>query len=162
MKILEQNMNRTEIEHILASSEFFKKLGKTDISAIAGLCNVKTYEGGEYVFQQGDFGEHLYVIAQGYIHLERSLDLGKHKGSVVIEALGKGRVTGCWSTLLDMPHILMSSATCQKPTTILTLKGADLRQMMIGNTELGFKIMERLCFLLRDRLQATYGAMEKI
>jgi len=58
--------------------------------------------------------------------------------------------------------ILMSSAACQKPTTILAVKGADLRQMMIGNTELGFNIMERLCFLLRDRLQATYGAMEKI
>ena len=155
-------MNLAEIEHILANCEFFERLGESDLSAIASLCSVKTYEGGEYVFQQGDYGEHLYVIAQGYVHLERSLDLGKHKGSVVIEALGRGRVTGCWSTLLDMPHILMSSAACQKPTTILSMKGADLRQMMIGNTNLGFKIMERLCFLLRDRLQATYGAMEKI
>lgn len=150
------------MEYILASCEFFKKLGENDISAIAGLCQVKTYEIGEYVFQQGDYGEHLYVIAQGYVHLERSLDLGKQKGSVVIDALGSGRVAGCWSTLLDLPHILLSSAICQKPTTILAVKGAELRQMMIGNRELGFKIMERLCFLLRDRIQATYGAMEKI
>lgn len=155
-------MDRPEMKHALSSCEFFKKLGETEISKIADLCQVITYESGEYVFRQGDYGEHLYVIVQGYVHLERSVDLGVRKGSVVIEALGKGRVLGCWSTLLDIPHILMSSATCQKPTIIIAIKGADLRQIMIGNTALGFNIMERLCFLLRDRIQAAYGAMEKI
>jgi hypothetical protein len=94
--------------------------------------------------------------------LERSIDLGKHKGNIVIEALGKGRVLGCWSTLLDIPHTLMSSAVCQQPTTVMAIKGSDLRRIMIGNTNLGFKLMENLCFLLRDRIQAAYGAMEKI
>lgn len=155
-------MNREEMEQVLKSCEFFKSLGSSDISEITSLCQVKSYESGEYVFQQGDYGEHIYVIAQGNIHLERSVDLGGRKGSVLIEALGKGRVSGCWSTLLGMPHILMASATCQKPTTVIAIKGEDLRKMMIGNPELGFNIMERLCFLLRDRVQAAYGAMEKI
>jgi hypothetical protein len=56
----------------------------------------------------------------------------------------------------------MSSAFCQKPTMVMAIKGSDLRRIMIGNTELGFKLMEKLCFLLRDRIQAAYGAMEKI
>ena len=155
-------MNREEMGQVLKSCEFFKSLGSSDISEITSLCQVKSYESGEYVFQQGDYGEHLYVIAQGYIHLERSVDLGTKKGSVLIEVLGKGRVLGCWSTLLDMPHILMASATCQKPTSIIAMQGSDLRKLMIGNTELGFNIMESLCFLLRDRVQAAYGAMEKI
>jgi len=139
-------MKPSEMEHALGSCEFFKLLGKSEISEIAKLY----------------YGEHIYVIAQGRIHLERSVDLGAQKGNVVIETLGRGRVLGCWSTLLNMPHILMSSAVCQKLTHIVTLRGADLRKMMIGNTELGFNIMERLCYLLRDRLQAAYGAMEKI
>jgi CRP-like cAMP-binding protein len=155
-------MKRAEMEQALEYCEFFKLLDKSDISNITDLCQVNSYESGEYVFQQGDYGEHIYIIAQGYIHLERSVDLGVRKGSVVIEALGKGRVLGCWSTLLGIPHILLSSATCQKPTTIIAMKGEDLRQMMVDNTELGFNIMERLCFLLRDRIQAAYGAMEKI
>ena len=155
-------MNRTEMEHALGSCEFFELLGKKEISEIAGLCQANAYKSGEYVFQQGDHGEHLYVIVQGYIYLERSMDLGVRKGNIVIEALGKGRVLGCWSTLLDIPHTLMSSAICQTPTTVLAIKGSDLRRIMIGNTELGFKLMEKLCFLLRDRIQAAYGAMEKI
>ncbi|MCP4369355.1 MAG: Crp/Fnr family transcriptional regulator [Deltaproteobacteria bacterium] len=155
-------MNRTEIERILETCEFFGILEKNHIELIAGLCIVNQYKGGEYVFCQDDFGEHLYIIAKGHIFLERSIDLGNRKGNVVIETLGKGRVLGCWSTLLGEPHILMSSASCQKPTTVVTIRGSDLREMMIDNSKLGFNILERLCFLLRDRIQAAYGAMEKI
>jgi len=155
-------MSRTEMEHILETCESFKGLEKNYIEQIAGLCTVKQFEGGEYVFLQGDFGEHLYIIVEGHIFLERSIDLGNRKGNVVIEALGKGRVLGCWSTLLGESHILMSSATCQKPTNVVAIKGTALRKMMIDNSELGFKILEKLCFLLRDRIQSAYGAMEKI
>jgi len=155
-------MNRLEMEQVLEGCEFFKGMGKGEISKITGLCQAKTYESGEHIFRQGEMGEHLYIIAQGHVHLERSVDLGTRKGNVLIDTLGKGSVLGCWSTLLDKPHFLMSSAACQKPTTIVSIKGEDLRRMMVGNIELGFNIMERLCFLLRDRIQAAYGAMEKI
>ena len=155
-------MKRTEIKNVLETCKFFKVLEKSHIEKISGLCTVKQYESGEYVFRQGDFGEHLYIIAEGQIFLERSIDLGNRKGNVVIEALGKGRILGCWSTLLGESHFLMSSATCQKPTRVAAIKGSDLRQMMIDNSKLGFNILERLCFLLRDRIQSAYGAMEKI
>ncbi len=155
-------MNRTEIEHILETCEFFEQLEKSHIELIADLCTVNQYKGGEYVFCQGDFGEHLHIIVEGHIFLERSIDLGSRKGNVVIGALGKGRVLGCWSTLLGEPHILMASAACQKPTIVVTIKGSDLRQMMIDNLRIGFNILERLCFLLRDRIHCAYGAMEKI
>jgi len=151
-----------EMEHTLRSCEFFELLETRELSEILNLGQMMTYQDGEYVFRQGDYGEHIYIIAEGQIYLERTVDLGAHKGNVVIEVLGKGRVLGCWSTLLDMPHILMSSAVCKQPTKIVAIKGAELRRIMISNAELGFNLMERLCFLLRDRIQAAYGAMEKI
>jgi len=155
-------MDRTDIEGVLEKCEFFKGLDRTDIGKIAELCDSESYEAGEYVFQQGDFGDHLYIIASGHVFLERSMDLGSRKGSVVIGALGRGRVLGCWSTLLGEPHFLMSSATCQKPTSVVSFRGSDLREMMLSNTALGLNVMEKFCFLLRDRIQAAYGALEKI
>jgi hypothetical protein len=89
------------------------------------------------------------------------MDFGQRKGTAVIETLGKGRILGCWSTLLNAPHVLMSSANCQRPTRVLAVRGSQLHQMMTRNTDLGFTILQRLCFLLRDRIQAAYGAMEK-
>lgn len=155
-------MQPAEMKQTLLSCEFFKGLGDKEIEDIAAICRSSTCENGEFIFRQGDFGQHLYIIAEGQVYLERSIELGTRKGSVVIETLGKGRVLGCWSTMLNEPHILMSSAVCQRSTTMLTVKGAELRDIMTKNTDLGFKIMEKLCFLLRDRIQAAYGAMEKI
>jgi len=45
---------------------------------------------------------------------------------------------------------------------LVVIKGTDLRDMMTSNSELGFNLLEKLCFLLRDRIQETLGAMEKI
>ena len=155
-------MERRDIVRGLEASEFFKDLEKSEIEKIAGLCQVETYKPGEYVFRQGDFGDKLYVIAEGRIFLERSADLDTRKGSIVIGILGKGRVFGCWSTLLDEPHNLMSSAASEKATKVLAIKGVDLREVMLSNIDIGFNILEKLCFLLRNRIQGAYGAMEKI
>jgi CRP-like cAMP-binding protein len=155
-------MNPEEIQQVLKNSEFFKGMVAADLEKISGICRVVSYQSGDYVFHQGDFGEHIYIIVDGYVFLERAMDIGKHKGSVVIDALGRGRTLGCWSSLLGQPHVLMSSANCQKPTTILAFNGADLRGLMLDNSDFGFHLLERLCFLLRERIQAAYGAMDKI
>ena len=72
-------MSHVKIENALKNCEFFSRLEPNEISKIAGLCQVSTYEGGEYLFRQGDFGEHLYIIAEGYVTVERSVDLGARK-----------------------------------------------------------------------------------
>jgi CRP/FNR family cyclic AMP-dependent transcriptional regulator len=155
-------MDFAEIHQALERSEFFRGLQKPDIEKIAGLCQVKTYEPGQYVFQQGDRGQDIFIIAEGKVALERAVELGSRRGTVLIGLLGKGRVFGCWSTLIGEPHNLLSSASCQLPTKVLALKGLDLRDVMLQNTALGFRVLERLCFVLRDRIQAAYGALEKI
>ena len=155
-------MGYLEILQVLESCELFKGLEKSNIDQIADLCREKTYKTGEYVFRQGDFGEYLYIIAEGHIFLERSMALGTQKGNAVIGVLGKGRVLGCWSTLLSEPHNHMSSAACQKPTKVVAIQGSDLREMMLNNIEFGFKVLENICLSLRDRIQVAYGAMERI
>jgi CRP-like cAMP-binding protein len=147
---------------VLKNSKFFRNLSDDAISKVAPLCRQVTFAPGESVFKQGDCGEHLYIIVEGQVHLERSINMGRRKGRALIDALGKGRILGCWSALLGEPHILMSTARCQKPTTMLELTGRDLRQMMTKESGFGFDMMERLCFLLRDRIQAAYGAMDRL
>ena len=155
-------MNHAEILQALENSELFRGLDKSDIQKIAGLCHVEMYEPGQYLFRQGDFGDRICIIAEGQVKLERDVDLGTRKGNVAIGVLGKGRFLGCWSALLNAPHHFLSSASCQKPTKVICLTGSDLRNMMVSNTLLGFSILEKLCLLLRERMQSVYGAMEKI
>ena len=160
-KTIEHAMKSDEVIQFLHNSRFFKNLAHESICKVASLCREAAFETGESVFKQGASGEHLYTIQTGQVHLERVMNMGSHKGRVIIDTLGKGRTFGCWSTLLGEPHVLMSTATCQKPTLLLMINGRDLRRMMTEKSGFGFEIMERLCFLLRDRLQAAYGAMDR-
>jgi CRP/FNR family cyclic AMP-dependent transcriptional regulator len=155
-------MNKGEILNTLEDCELFRGLDREEIEQIAGLASVKGYNAGESIFCQGDFGGDLYVIAEGHVVLERAIDVGARKGSATIGVLGKGRTLGCWATLLGAPHTLLSSATCVKASKIITIQGLALRQIMLRDTLLGFRVMEGICTILRERLQGAYGAMERI
>ena len=120
-------MKTTKVEKALKESRFFENFEKKTIAKIADIGQLVELEAGEYLFQQGDFGRHIYIIVKGHVSLERKTDLGRRTGSVVIDMLGKGRFLGCWSTLLGEPHILMASAYCQKNTEIASIEGAELR-----------------------------------
>jgi CRP-like cAMP-binding protein len=155
-------MDPSEILDILKNCELFRGLNMVEIENITKLGQVEIYEAGDKILNQGEFHDKLYIIADGNVFLERSIDLGTRKGNVVISLLGKGRALGCWSTLLGEAHPLMSSAICKKHTKVVIIRGPALREMMLSNYHLGFKIMERLCSMLQDTIQGIYGAMEKI
>ncbi len=155
-------MANSDISACLQKCELFRGLNRKEVENIASLGHLESYQAGENILSQGDFGENLYIIAEGTVVLERSIDLGTRRGSAVIGLLGKGRALGCWSALLGEPHTLMSTARCRKPTRAVVIKGLVLREMMLEDLDLGFKVLERLCFILRDRIHSAFGAMENV
>ncbi len=155
-------MSKSDISACLQKCELFRGLNREEVENIASLGRLETYEAGENILSQGDFGENLYIIAQGTVVLERTIDLGTRRGSAVIGLLGRGRALGCWSALLGEPHTLMSTAKCRKPTTAVVIRGQALRDRMLADPDLGFKVLERLCFVLRDRIHSAFGAMENV
>jgi CRP/FNR family transcriptional regulator, cyclic AMP receptor protein len=155
-------MNSSEIWDAVEGCEFFKSLEKAHIQKIVDLARVIDYEPGEYIYRQGESGDQIYIINEGHIHLERKMDLGERRASVVIGTPGKGKVLGCWTTLLGRPHTYMSSAVCQKRTRAIVLGGSSLRAMMLTHTGMGFSVLENLCLMLRERIEGVYGAMEKL
>jgi CRP-like cAMP-binding protein len=155
-------MATDDIQKALLGCEFFKELQPDQIASIIPLCRMHRFAAGETVYRQGDTGEFIFIVAEGAVVLERASSVGTRRGAVAMAILGKGRVLGGWSTLLNEPHTLMLSAVCQKPAALVALRGADLRRLMISDVRLGFGILEKLCFLLRDRVQLAIGAMENI
>lgn len=155
-------MEIADIRDALARSEFFTGLLPEVIARIASLCRVCRYETGEAVYRQGGIGAELFVIAAGQVVLERAVDLGSRRGTLVVATLGEGRVFGGWSTLLAEPHRLIYSAVARTPTRLLAITGAELRGLMLADRHLGFTLLEKLCRILRERLEHTLGAVETI
>ena len=83
-------MAKSEISGFLERCELFSGLNKSEVEKIAGLGHLEAYDAGQNILNQGDFGENLYIIAEGMVVLERSIDLGTRRGSAVIGLLGRG------------------------------------------------------------------------
>jgi len=157
-----KNKMVNEVSSALLRCELFVKLTEKEIQPISSLCQIETYKPGEQIFNQGDQGSKIYIIKDGQVTLERVVDLGERKATVSIAILGRGRAFGCWSVLWEEAHNLMSSAVCNKKTQVISVEGLKLKDTLKNNPQVGYKVMERLAYLLGDRLRGAYGAMEKL
>ncbi len=156
------DMDDSGIIDVLKNCDLFCRLEEKELAHLSGICGLKKFSPGERVFSQGDLSTTLHVIARGYVRLERAVNMGARKASVTVDLLGPGRAFGCWQSLLGESHALLCSATCTKTAVLLSVPGLPLREMMVGDKDLGFRVLECLCGVLRSRLSGVYGAMEKL
>jgi len=156
-------MKTKEIVEGLVNCELFTSLSEEEIrgltESLADACGVKAFKAGERMFEQGEYSTRLYVVAEGQVLLQRSINIGDRTAVRPLGLLGRGRATG-WSSLLYGPRYLTASAVCQKPTQVISIEGASLRSVLEKRPAVGFKVMDRLAGMLGERLRAAYDSME--
>ena len=159
-------MDIEKITEILRMCELFSELSDTELVSIANLGRVEKFEPGERIYEQGGIGTKLYILAQGRVTLERTVELGGGRiANVTVFALKEQtnrRLMGGWSTLVGEQHVQMCSAVCEKPTKVISMRCSDLRESIVKNSTIRIKILEKLILLLRDRIYSSYGAIETL
>ena len=65
-------------------------------------------------------------------------------------------------TLVGEQHVQMCSAKCDKPSKVISLGCSELREIIVKNSKIHTKILEKLILILRDRLENSYAAMETL
>ena len=126
---------------------------------MATAFRIEEHGEGEPIFRQGDLGSQLYLIKEGQVSLERSVNLGGREARATLSLLGKCRILGCWACLLGDCRHLAESAICQKPTQVVSAHGHDLELIMKANPEIAIALLKRLCFMLDEKLHDCYCAM---
>ena len=155
-------MNSSDISQVLSRCELFVNLSDEEIKPIIALSQIEYYQPWHTIYHQGQKGTKIYIIKEGQVTLEHSLDLGGRKANLTAAILGPGRVLGAWVVLLDKSYYFMTSAICNRKTEIISIEGHLLREVLEKNLSTGFKVMANLACLLRDRMGGIYGAMEKL
>lgn len=159
-------MDIEKITEILRMCELFSELSDTELVSIANLGRVEKFEPGEKIYEQSGIGTKLYILAQGRVTLERTVELGGGRiANVTVFALKEQknrRLMGGWSALVGEQHVQMCSAVCEKPTKVISMRCSDLRETIIKNSTIRIKILEKLILLLRDRIYSSYGAIETL
>lgn len=159
-------MGIEKITEILRMCELFSELSDNEMGSIAKLGRIEKFEPGEKIYEQGSIGTKLYILSQGRVTLERTVDLGGHRvANITVFALKEQknrRLMGGWSALVGEQHVQMCSAVCEKPTKVISMRCSDLRETIIKNSTIRIKILEKLILLLRDRIYSSYGAIETL
>jgi len=152
--------SQSEIIESLRECPLFRDLSEQQIQVMATAFHIERYEAGERIFRQGDLGSRIYLIREGEVRLERTVNLGTRKANMTISVLRRHRLVGCWACLFDEYRHLTESAVCQKQTQVITAKGADLKTVMENDSRLTVVMLRRLCSMLGDKVHDAYCAMD--
>jgi CRP-like cAMP-binding protein len=106
---------------LLSNSALFAELAPTALEFLAERATRITYERGRTIFHQGDAGDSLFVIAEGFVKIWVSSSDG---GEMVLATLRSPDAFGELSAVDGRPR--SASATAVEPTTLIGLDRATL------------------------------------
>ncbi len=137
---------------VLKGFEFFKGLGDSELSKIAGLCRVHTMQEGDQPFVEGTRARDLHLCRSGKVDITIWLR-EPWNTSVAVHRVEPGELFG-WSALVA-PYTYTASAVCVEPGEEIRVEGHDLLGMMDMNPAIGYKIMTNLDAEISARLMQT-------
>ncbi len=143
----------TPVLDILTRAPFFEPLPEPDLAALAKEARVVRHEAGTRIVTQHDAAEACYVLIEGSVALSVAPDSGSSGDVVVRRYSHPGRLLG-WSALVA-PFRYRATVTALEPTRLLQLERGCLERYMDRHPEFGVALMERLIWVLGNRLRET-------
>jgi len=141
-------------KEIIKSTELFWNLTDVQVNKLLELCQVRDFDAGLRIFDEGDTAEYLYIVEKGKVALEMEIRIGSRtRKQAVIETIESKGVFG-WSAISTRPVTTMS-ATAIEDSRLLSFHGKRVCQLCNEDTELGYTVMSQLVNLVSDRLSNT-------
>lgn len=137
------------LEHV----PIFKGLNQVEMSEIAHIATARDLQKGEMVYQAGDAGGTLFVLFTGKLKRYRLNESGKEQ---VIEVIGTGEFIGELSLFSSLP--LSDYVEATEDSTLCTLQGQKLKELMSKYPSIAFKVMDELS----RRLEKAESRIEAI
>ena len=136
---------------------FFNGLSVAEIQLLAPFFAPQTWVAGTVVFEQGDYAEHLYLVASGELTIRYKPDDGP---MMILTHIQPGGIFG-WSAAMGNP-IYTSGAVCALDSEVLRIRGADLRKLCGKHPALGKVILDRLSAIIAERQRGQQGRVNSM
>lgn len=130
---------------------FFHDLNTAQVGLIRPLFIPCDRHTGSMLFEQGDPAEYLYLVISGEVTIHYKPEDGP---TMPIAKVRSGGVVG-WSAVLGNRQYT-SEAICSDYTQMLRVRGRDLRHLCEDYPETGILILDRLAWVIAERLHHTY------
>ena len=130
---------------------FFHDLSAAQLGLIRPMFIPCDRHTGSVLFEQGDSAEYLYLVICGEVTIHYKPEDGP---TMPIARVHSGGVAG-WSAVLGNRQYT-SQAVCSDYTQLLRVRGRDLRHLCEDYPETGILVLDRLAWVIAERLHNTY------
>jgi len=124
---------------LLRSTEIFAGVPQAQLAGLAGHAKALAFQAGETVFAEGDFGDALYVIADGRVAVER--------GGRTLAELGPGEMVGEMAALDPEPR--SATIRCLEPARLLRIGHGVMGQFIDDYPDVARSVVRLLIRRLR-------------
>jgi CRP-like cAMP-binding protein len=131
------SLTREQISVKLREVALFQGLGQDDLTEILRISEAVRVDSGEYVFEEGERGDHFYVIVHGSVELRKVTGSGFKRLAV----LRSGQAFGEMALLNQTPR--SASALAVEDTYLLSVSRAAFSKMLGGDT-LSVRLLKNL------------------
>lgn len=141
-----------ELIDMLHEIDLFEGLNTTQISRMAAICCEKHFDAGELIATEGEAGDELYIITEGFV--EVFLGECTQNPPRVVVCLGVGQLIGEMA-LLDQGLRSASIRATTHPTVVQVIHRCDFERLCSEDNQIGYIVMRNLAadlsFKLRHR-----------
>lgn len=126
---------------ILKTVDVFAELGDATLADLAALASEVELAPGQLLFEKGESGTSMYVVARGRVRV--------HDGDVTFVELGERRFFGELA-MIDAAQ-RSASVTALEETVLLRISQAAFYELMADSSEVAQGILRVLCRRIRRR-----------
>jgi CRP/FNR family cyclic AMP-dependent transcriptional regulator len=142
---------RTELINLLQTIPWFHELEPGIFDQIAGICELSSFEAGQYLFREGDKEDYLYIVIEGRVALEIHVP---GRGKMRIYTAEAMDIVG-WSSITPIVRQRTAAARAVLPSRLVRMQAAQLYKLCDEDHDLGYVVMRRLSNVVASRLLTT-------
>lgn len=131
--------------------EFFADLTEGEIRALQEICREENCHAGDFVFKEDAPAEHLYVLKKGKVSIDIEVTGGKYLSILTVSRFAE---PFGWSALVA-PFKFTASARCVEDSTIFSIDGKRLMELIERDYRMGFLIMRRVAKVISERVRES-------
>jgi CRP-like cAMP-binding protein len=141
-------MNRKDI---LKSVELFEGLRPDEIDVLADVCEERVYPLNEIITQQGEVGEELFIVYEGFVEVVRAGTAPEVAPRTIVN-LGEGQIFGEMA-LVDRGPRSATVKAASNEAKILVIKREEFDHICEKNDHIGYVVMRNIAADLSFKLR---------
>lgn len=140
-------------EHLsdhLRQVPIFAGLAEAELAAVEGFLSLRTITAGDFVFREGEKGDHVCFVADGQLEVIKFNHIGQ---TVVIARLARGDSIGEMSLIDQLTR--SASVRARSASHLVVLTRDAFARLLEEHPGIGIKILKGIAHLLSANLRKT-------